>query len=128
MLNLQATNFTSNKEKLPHAFDPQKKRLAAQLNRMPSTIKRSMRTYETLKTIMNVIERRTHLSRRANRSWNIPMNYLNGNSKKMGPGCVLTKKEDPTMIAWILTMQECGLSITLQQLKKGYTILRWNTK
>jgi hypothetical protein len=30
MLNLQATNFTSNKEKLPHAFDPKKKRLTPQ--------------------------------------------------------------------------------------------------
>jgi len=42
MLNLQATNFTSNKEKLPHAFDPQIKRSTPQLNRMPSTIKRGM--------------------------------------------------------------------------------------
>jgi hypothetical protein len=32
MMNLQATNFTSNKEKLPHAFDPQKKSSAPQLN------------------------------------------------------------------------------------------------
>jgi hypothetical protein len=38
MLNLQAIDFTSNKEKLPHAFDPQKKRLAPQLNQMPSII------------------------------------------------------------------------------------------
>jgi hypothetical protein len=42
---------------------------------------------------------------------------LNGKSKKMGPRGVLTKEEDVAMIAWILTMQECGLSITLQQLK-----------
>jgi len=27
------------------------------------------------------------------------------------------KKDNATMIAWILTMQECGLSIALQQLK-----------
>jgi hypothetical protein len=43
---------------------------------MPSTIKRGMRTYEALKVAMNVIERGTHSSRRANRSWNIPMNSL----------------------------------------------------
>jgi hypothetical protein len=75
MLNLQATNFTSNKEKLPRAFD-QKKKDQHHNNRMPSTIKRGMRTYEALKVAMNVIERGTHSSRRANRSWNIPMNSL----------------------------------------------------
>jgi hypothetical protein len=47
----------------------------------------------------------------------LPFDYLNGKSKKMGPGGVLTKEKDAAMIAWILTMQECGLSITLQQLK-----------
>jgi hypothetical protein len=35
----------------------------------------------------------------------------------MGPRGVLTKEKDVTMIAWILTMQECELSIALQQLK-----------
>jgi hypothetical protein len=29
----------------------------------------------------------------------------------------MTKKEDATMIAWTLTLDECGLSISLQQLK-----------
>jgi hypothetical protein len=42
---------------------------------------------------------------------------VNEKSKKMGPRGVLTKEEDATMITWILTIQECGLSITLQQLK-----------
>jgi hypothetical protein len=42
MLNLQATNLASNKEKLPHAFGPQKKRMTPQFNGMPSTIKRGM--------------------------------------------------------------------------------------
>jgi hypothetical protein len=37
--------------------------------------------------------------------------------KKMQPGGVLIKEKDAAMIAWILTMQECKLSITLQQLK-----------
>jgi len=46
----------------------------------------------------------------------LPFNYLNGKSKKMGPRGVLIK-EDAIMIAWILTLQECGLSITFQQLK-----------
>jgi len=47
----------------------------------------------------------------------LPFYYLNGKSKKMGPRGVLTKEKDVTMIAWILTMQECELSIALQQLK-----------
>jgi len=86
---------------------------------MPSTIKKSMWTYEALKTTMNAIEKGTHSLRRANRSWNIelPFDYLNRKSKKMGPRGVLTKEKDVAMIAWILTMQECGLSIALQQLK-----------
>jgi hypothetical protein len=50
-----------------------------------------------------------------------PFDYRNGKSKKMGPRGVLTKKKDIMMIAWILTMQECGLSITLQQLKMKVT-------
>jgi hypothetical protein len=47
----------------------------------------------------------------------LPFNYSNGKSKKMGLRGVLTTEEDVVMITWILTMQECGLSITLQQLK-----------
>jgi hypothetical protein len=46
----------------------------------------------------------------------LPFNYLNGKSK-MGLRGVFTKEEDVAMIAWILAMQECGLSIILQQLK-----------
>jgi len=42
---------------------------------------------------------------------------LNGKSKKMGPRGVLTKEEDVAMIAWILTMHDCELYITLHQLK-----------
>jgi len=47
----------------------------------------------------------------------LPFNYLNEKFKKMGPKGVLTKEEVVAMIAWILTMQDYGLSITLQQLK-----------
>ncbi len=35
----------------------------------------------------------------------------------MGPKGVLTEEKDATMITWTLTMDECGLSISLQQLK-----------
>ncbi len=35
----------------------------------------------------------------------------------MGPKGVLIEEKDEAMIAWNLTMGECGLSISLQQLK-----------
>ncbi len=35
----------------------------------------------------------------------------------MGPKRVLIKEEDAILIKWTLDMQECGLSISLQQLK-----------
>jgi hypothetical protein len=35
----------------------------------------------------------------------------------MGPRGVLTEEEDATMIEWTLASGECGLSISLQQLK-----------
>jgi hypothetical protein len=82
-----------------------------------------MWTYETLKTAMDVVERGTHSLKRAIKSWNIPMisivDHLNGKtrSKKMEPRSVLIEKEDVVVIKWALNMQECGLSISLQQLK-----------
>jgi hypothetical protein len=46
-------------------------------------------------------------------------NHLNGKirSRKMGPRSVLIEEEDAIMITCTLTMQECGLSISLQQVK-----------
>jgi hypothetical protein len=38
-------------------------------------------------------------------------------SKKMGLASVLIEEGDVITIVWVLGMQECGLSITLQQLK-----------
>ncbi len=78
---------------------------------------------ETLKTTMDVVERGTHSLRRANRSWNIPMSSLFDHlcgkirSRKIGPRGVLTKEEGLAVITWTLAMQECGLSISLQQFK-----------
>jgi hypothetical protein len=45
--------------------------------------------------------------------------HLNGKtiSRKIGPSSVLTKEEDEVVVALVLSMQECGLSITLQQFK-----------
>jgi hypothetical protein len=78
---------------------------------------------ETLEVAMDVIERRTHSLRRANRSWNLPMSslvdHLHGETKsrKMGLGSVFIKEKYVIVITWTLAMQERGLSISLQQLK-----------
>jgi hypothetical protein len=34
----------------------------------------------------------------------------------MGPTCVLMEEKDKVIVEWTLTMQECGLSITIQEL------------
>jgi hypothetical protein len=89
---------------------------------LPKT-KRGMWINEMLESTMDVVERGTNSLKRANKSWNIPTisitNHLNGKTKsrKMGPRGVLTEEEDVVVIKWTLNMQECGLSISLQQLK-----------
>jgi hypothetical protein len=68
---------------------------------------------------MEAIERGTHSMKKASRYWNIQFNslsdHLNGKTRcrKMGLACVLTKEKDVTVVAWILGMQECELSVTL---------------
>jgi len=84
---------------------------------------------EALEISMDVVEGGTHSLKRANMSWNIPMStlydHMNGKFKsgKMGPRGVLIEEKDSTMIAWTLTMQECGLSISLQQLNMKFAEL-----
>jgi hypothetical protein len=96
---------------------------------MLSTTRKDMWMNEALEIAMDTIEKRTHFSRKASKSWNIPMNslfnHLNGEtkSKKMGPRGVLIEEEDSIVIAWTLAMQECGLCISLQQLKMKVTEL-----
>ncbi len=48
----------------------------------------------------------------------ISLNHMNGKNRsmKMGPWGVLIEEEDAVVITWTLVMQECGLSISLQQL------------
>jgi len=41
----------------------------------------------------------------------------------MGPTCVLMEEEDKATIEWTLTMQECGLSITIQELKLKVVVI-----
>ncbi len=82
-----------------------------------------MWTNEVLKVAMDAIKRGTHSLRKANKSWNIPMNslvnHLHGKTKsrKMGPRGVLIEEENVVAIKWTLDMQECELSISLQQMK-----------
>jgi hypothetical protein len=69
---------------------------------------------------MEVIKKGTHSLKKANWFWNIPFtslsDHLNGKtrSKKKGPTSVLVEEEDGVVVAWIITMQKCELSITLQ--------------
>jgi len=99
MLDFPSTNPTSNKENLPLAPNPQKKRSTPKLNQAPSTTKRGMWMDDTLKTTMDVVERGTHSLRRPNKSWNITMSsifdHVNGiiKSRKMGPRRVLAKEK-----------------------------------
>jgi hypothetical protein len=129
MLDLQATDLTSNIENLPLVLDPQKNKSTPQLNQMPLTTRRGMWMDEALEISMDVIEGGTHSLKRANISWNIPMSslydHMNGKSKskRMGPKGVLIEEKDSTMIAWTLTMQEGGLSISLQQLNMKFVEL-----
>jgi len=69
---------------------------------------------------MEIIKKGIHSLRKANQSWNISLtslsDHLNGKtrSKKMGPTNVLIEEEYVVMVGWIITMQKCGLLITLQ--------------
>jgi len=72
---------------------------------------------------MEVVEKGTCSLRNEIRSWNIPFNslskHLNGKTKrkKMESASVLIEEENVIIVAWIIGMQECEPSITLQQLK-----------
>lgn len=56
----------------------------------------------------------TSLRIQASKFWNIPLtsllDHLNG--RKLGPEGVLNGEEDKVLVAWILVIQKCGLSIT----------------
>ncbi len=120
MLDLQVANLVGNKENLPHVLHPQSKRSTPHLNQMLPKTRKGMWIDEMLEVVMDVVERRTHSVKRANKSWNIPMSsivdHLNGKSrfKKMGLRGVLIEKEDVTVIKWTLNLQECGFSISLE--------------
>jgi hypothetical protein len=41
----------------------------------------------------------------------------------MGPTCVLMEEKNKAIVEWTLTMQECGLSITIQELTLKVVII-----
>lgn len=96
---------------------------ARKVNKSPHLHPRGTWVVETLEKSMDVIQKKHFSMKRANQHWHIPLTFLsyhlNGKTKsrKVGPQVIVTNEKDVTMVAQILSMQQCGLSITLQQLK-----------
>jgi hypothetical protein len=69
---------------------------------------------------MDVIENGTTSLKKASRHYNIPLTslfdhlYGKTRSRKLRPASVLTVEEDHIIVAWVLSMQEVGLLISLQ--------------
>ncbi len=93
------------------------------INLTPQTTKRSKWIDHALKEVMEVVERGMHSLIKASQFWNIPFislfDHLNGKTRfrKIVYVGVLTDKENVVIVAWILIMQKCKLSPTLQQSK-----------
>jgi len=72
---------------------------------------------------MDAIENETISLRKASKDWNIHLtslfDHLYGKTRfrKHGPASVLIVEGDQVMVVWVFSMQEVGLSISLQQLK-----------
>jgi hypothetical protein len=104
MLDLQAIN----NENVSPILELKNKRSIMnkdlKLNQVYTISKKGMWTNETLKMIMDVIERGTYLLRRTNESWNIPLSSFFDHlkdkirSKKIGPKVVFIEKIDVGMI------------------------------
>jgi hypothetical protein len=73
--------------------------------------------------LMDTMGKRQISLKKVNEHWHIPLTFvsdhLNGIKilRKQGPQGVFNEDEDATLAAWTLGMQQCGLSITLHQLK-----------
>ncbi len=95
----------------------------ARTNRVLAINPRGKWSNESLEIAVDVIECGITSLQGANKFQGIPItsfsNHLSGKveSKKIEPPGVLTEKKDEVVVAWVLNMQKCGLSITLQQLK-----------
>jgi hypothetical protein len=72
---------------------------------------------------MDAIERGFISLRKASRYWSIPLTSLSNHfinkttSRKRGPPRVLSVDEEVAIVEWVFGIQECGLSISLHQLK-----------
>ncbi len=72
---------------------------------------------------MDVIENGTTSLQKANKHQNISFTslfdhlYGKTRSRKLRPVNMLIVEEDQAMVVWVFSMQEVGLSISLQQLK-----------
>jgi len=76
-------------------------------------------TNQQLEKAMDVVEGRLTSMRKTSKHWNIPLSsfsdHLNGNirKKKVGTLGILIEEKDATIIIWVISIQSCGLSITL---------------
>jgi hypothetical protein len=76
------------------------------------------------KSLEEAMKKRKTYLKKASKHWHINLvaplsNYLNGKTRprKQGTQGVLMNETDTSMVVWMLGVQECGLPITLQQLK-----------
>jgi hypothetical protein len=72
---------------------------------------------------MDTMKNKQTFVKKVNKHWHIlltfVLDHLNGRKilRKQGPQGVFNEEKHVTLVAWTLGMQQCGLSITLHQLK-----------
>ncbi len=109
-----------DKDNFPPSFKHEPTRKQIRVHRCNPLITRSKWTNEALEEAMDIIENGTTLLRKASKHYNIPLTslleYLYGKTKSWKHGRIgmRTIEEDQVVVAWILSMQEVGLSINLQ--------------
>jgi len=102
------TNSNTNTITIPSSHSRNTK--VNQINKVPNVIKRAKWTYQHLKDAMGAMEKGHTSLQKAVKYWNIPLisfsNHFNCKTKsgKTKPQGVLTKKEDATIITWLLKM------------------------
>jgi hypothetical protein len=114
---------SQGKENVPPSLGQKPTKKQKKTNRCNPLITRGKPTYEALEKAMDEIENGRTSLRKVNRHWNIPLtslfDHLDGKrrSKKPRPTSMLTLEENKVVVAWVLSMKEVRLSISLQQLK-----------
>ncbi len=120
---------SQDKENVPPSCGQEPTRRQKRVNKCSPLITRGKWTNEALEEAMDAIENGTNSLRKASRHQNIPLtslfNHLYGKtrSRKLGLVSVLIVEKNQIMVVWVLSMQEIGLSIGLQQLKMKVTKL-----